>query len=69
MDHVSSALLALHRDQSQDLAFSALPNAPRRQPASPGPLRRAASRGLVRTARRLEPGVVLTGEPATQRSA
>jgi hypothetical protein len=68
MDHFSSALLALHRDHSNDLAFSALPDAPRREPASPGPLRRAVSRGLVRTARRVEPGIAVTGEPATQRS-
>jgi hypothetical protein len=68
MDHFSGALLALHRDQSNDLAFSALPGAPRQEPASPGPLRRAVSRSLVRTAQRVEPSIVI-GEPVTSRNA
>lgn len=67
MDHVSSALLALHRDTRDDLAFSALPRAPRRAPGPPGALRRAIGRGLVRTANRLEPGIAGTAEPAPQR--
>ena len=66
MDYFSSALLALHRDHSNDLAFSALPTAPRRQPAPPGPVRRRVSRALMRTARRVEPTIAI-GEPATQR--
>ena len=68
MDSFSGALLALHRDHRNDLAFSALPDAPRQEPASPGPLRRAVSRGLVRTARRVEPTIVI-GEPVTPRNA
>ena len=66
MDYFSGALLALHRDQRNDLAFSALPDAPRQQPAAPGTLRRAVSRSLVRTARRVEPTIVI-GEPVGQR--
>lgn len=67
MDHVSSALLALHRDTRDDLAFSALPHAPRRAPEPPGALRRTLGRGLARTANRLEPGIALTAEPAPHR--
>ncbi len=69
MDHFSSALLALHRDHRNDLAFSALPGAPRQEPAPAGPLRRAVSHGLVRAARRVEPNPLVTGEPVTQRNA
>ena len=60
MDHINAALLTTYRDDSQDLAFSALPHAPK-QPEETGALRRSLSRGLLRTARWLEPGVA---EPA-----
>lgn len=62
MEPITAALLTDHRDVHDDLAFSALPHAPRRDD-SPGPLRRSLSRGLVRTARRLEPGLEVA--PAT----
>lgn len=61
MEHINAALLTRYRDDSQDLAFSALPNAPRR-PDTPGPVRRSLSRSLLRTAHWLEPGV--TARPA-----
>lgn len=69
MDQFHAALLTDYRDASDDLAFSALPDAPRKSD-QPSPLRRSVSRGLVRAARRLEPEAVSSlGEPLPHRSA
>lgn len=66
MDQLNAALLTTYRNTSEDLAFSALPDAPRRSD-EPGPVRRSLSRGLVRTARWIEPQAVQP-TPALQRN-
>lgn len=54
MDHFAGMILATRRDHTTDLAFSALPDAPRQEFTGPGPIRRALGRGLLSAAHRLE---------------
>lgn len=64
MDHLTAAVLATGRDHRDDLAFSALPEAPRRPTRRPSRIRRALGHGLLAAAHRVEP--TTRAEPTTR---
>lgn len=62
MDHLTAAVLASGRDHREDLAFSALPEAPRQPGPRPSRVRRALGHGLLAAAYRVEPTARLETE-------
>jgi hypothetical protein len=69
MDPLTASVLVESRQRADDLAFSALPEAPRRQPRPAGSVRRALGWGLLRAAHRVEPATAAPARPGTPRAA